>query len=221
VPVDAASAHRPDDPAPASAPARARRRVPRAQRERQLLQIAGQVFARDGYHSAQMDEIARLAGVSKPMLYTYFGSKEGLYLAYIERSGQELLDRLQGPFSAHDPATMPVSGFLEFVEQHRDGWKVLFREASASRPVAEEVAVVRSRVAEAVCRLILASRPAAATVEPAAANAAAHAIVGAGESLANWWLEHPEIPRGQVTEWYVTLIRGAVQALTFSSGAPS
>ncbi len=177
------------------------------------------MFARDGYHSAQMDEIARLAGVSKPMLYTYFGSKEGLYLAYIERSGQELLERLQGSFTARDPGSVRlpdrVMGFLEFVEERRDGWKVLFREASASRPVAEEVAVLRGRLAEAVCRLIRGG-PA---IDSTAAEAAAHAIVGAGESLANWWLEHPEVPRAQVAEWYVTVIRGAVAAL--STGAPS
>jgi TetR/AcrR family transcriptional regulator len=55
--------------------------MPRERREQLILDVAGQVFARIGYESAPMDEIADRAGVSKPMLYTYFGSKEGLYLA--------------------------------------------------------------------------------------------------------------------------------------------
>jgi hypothetical protein len=38
----------------------------------------------------------------------------------------------------------------------------------------------------------------------------AHAIVGAGESLANWWLEQSDIRRDQVVEWYVDLIQAAV-----------
>ncbi len=54
------------------------------------------MFADDGYERASMDRIAELAGVSKPMLYAYFGSKEGLYLAYIERTGGELVQRLIG-----------------------------------------------------------------------------------------------------------------------------
>src|SRR5579871_1040504 len=77
------------------------RGMPRAQRERLILDVADQVFARDGYHSASMDEIARRSGVSKPMLYSYFGSKEGLYVACIDRNGQELVARLQQAF---DPA---------------------------------------------------------------------------------------------------------------------
>jgi AcrR family transcriptional regulator len=35
-----------------------------------------------------MEEIADAAGISKPMLYNYFGSKEGLYAAYIRSSTQ-------------------------------------------------------------------------------------------------------------------------------------
>ncbi len=59
--------------------------MPRAEREQLILDVAGQRFASDGYHAASMDEIAAAAGVSKPMLYAYFGSKEGLYVAYIDR----------------------------------------------------------------------------------------------------------------------------------------
>ena len=68
--------------------------MPRERREQEILDVAGAMFARAGYHSASMDEIAESAGVSKPMLYAYFGSKEGLYLAYIRRAGGELLERL-------------------------------------------------------------------------------------------------------------------------------
>jgi AcrR family transcriptional regulator len=49
--------------------------VPRERREREILGVAGTIFARAGYHSASMDEIADSAGVSKPMIYAYFGSK--------------------------------------------------------------------------------------------------------------------------------------------------
>lgn len=192
--------------------------MPRAVREQLILDVAGQVFAAAGYHAAQMEEIARQAGVSKPMLYAYFRSKEGLYVAYIERSGQELLERLQGAFAEGDPASvrMPlrVDGFLEFVQEHHDGWRVLFHEASASRPVAEEVAQLRLRIAAAVRRLVQASVSDDARLPEPAAEVAAHAIVGAGESLANWWLEHPEVARAQVADWYAAVIQGTVAAVS-------
>src|SRR5213080_3115010 len=75
-------------------PQRGRRKVPRAVRERQMLEVAGRVFAARGFHDASMDEIAQGAGISKPMVYSYFGSKEGLYFAYIELAGQRLLERM-------------------------------------------------------------------------------------------------------------------------------
>jgi AcrR family transcriptional regulator len=190
--------------------------MPRAARERLILEFAGQQFARDGYHSASMEGIANLAGVSKPMLYAYFGSKEGLYLAYIDRTGRELLDRLLGAAADGAPPLARlrarITEFLVFVEQYRDGWTVLFAEMSSSRPVAEEVAGLRSQIAQAVGRMLEAERAAQPMLSPPAADAIAHAIVGAGESLANWWLEHPEIDREQVADWYVGIVQAAVAA---------
>jgi hypothetical protein len=43
------------------------------------------------------------------------------------------------------------------------------------------------------------------------ADAIAHAIVGAGESLANWWLAHPEVDRERVAVWYVGIVQAAVR----------
>src|ERR1700734_976368 len=80
--------------------------MPRAAREALILDVAGQVFARDGYHAASMDDIASGAEVSKPMVYAYFGSKERLYLAYIERTGGELLQRLMAAAAPDDDAPM-------------------------------------------------------------------------------------------------------------------
>ena len=40
----------------------------------------------------------------------------------------------------------------------------------------------------------------------------AQAIVGAGEALANWWLNKPEVPREDVADWYVGLARAAISA---------
>ena len=80
--------------------------MPRSVREPLILGVAGQVFADDGYEHASMDRIAELAGVSKPMLYAYFGSKEGLYVAYIERNGHELLERLVAVDRSDAPQTV-------------------------------------------------------------------------------------------------------------------
>ncbi|HKO29152.1 MAG TPA: TetR/AcrR family transcriptional regulator [Solirubrobacteraceae bacterium] len=188
--------------------------MPRERREQLILDVAGQVFARAGYESAPMDEIADRAGVSKPMLYTYFGSKEGLYLAYIERAGGELLERLVGAKPADaSPAAMlraRITEFLSFVEEHRDGWLVLFRELGSTRPFAERVAELRKRIAGAIRVMVEESAGTCSGHAPAASDAIAHALLGAGESLANWWLDHPEVPRDEVAAWYFGVVQAVV-----------
>src|SRR5436305_9098115 len=185
--------------------------MPREQREQLILDEAGQVFARAGYEAVSMDEIAHLAGVSKPRLYAYFGSKEGLYLAYIDRAGGDLLNRLLTARPRDDqPAAVlraRITEFLSFVEEHADGWKVLFREIGSTRPFAERVAELRDQIVRAT-RMMLEDGVAACQGYAApASDAIAHALVGAGESLAKWWLDHPEVPRDQVASWYLEVVK--------------
>src|SRR5437588_7813778 len=80
-----------------------RRRMPRPERERQMLQVAGRSFAARGFHAVSMDEIAEQAGISKPMLYHYFGSKEGLYTAYVRQQGNALLEGMRNATEASAP----------------------------------------------------------------------------------------------------------------------
>jgi AcrR family transcriptional regulator len=163
-----------------------------------------------------MDRIAELAGVSKPMLYAYFGSKEGLYLAYVERTGAELVQRLVGVGGEHGESRRlrpVIDEFLAFVEEHRDGWTVLFRELNTSLPLAEQVAQLRTEIVDEVRRMLeredAGSR--AGLVAPAS-EGVAEAIVGAGESLANWWLKRPSVAREDLVDWYVGLARAAISS---------
>jgi AcrR family transcriptional regulator len=188
--------------------------VPRERREQQILDVAGAIFARAGYHSASMDEIADAVGVSKPMLYAYFASKEGLYLAYINRSGGQLLNRLVSARAQDTSAAgllrARITEFLSFVEEHRDGWKVLFGEVGSTRPFAENVAALREQIADAIRRMIEAGAGSWPGYPPPASDAIAHALVGAGESLANWWLDHPDVTRDEVAGWYYAVVQAVL-----------
>jgi AcrR family transcriptional regulator len=155
-----------------------------------MLDAAGAVFAARGFSAASMDAIAEAAGISKPMLYNYFGSKEGLYVAYLERSGQALLDGMRHAAPQDAPVDerlrAGILAFLTYVDEHRAGWSVLYAEAtSRGGPPAAGVAELRSRIAGMLATLF-------------GDDAFAHAFVGAGESLANWWLAHPDEPREAV-----------------------
>ena len=199
--------------------------MPRSLREQLILRVAGQVFAEGGYERASMDRIAALAGVSKPMLYAYFGSKEGLYLAYIERTGGELVQRLVTADRSAGTGPQPprlravINEFLAFVQEHSDGWTVLFRELNARQPLAEQVGQLRAEVVDEVRRMLESDEePSWDGLRPPASEGVAEAIVGAGEALANWWLKKPEVPRQDVANWYVGLARAAISTATVSDG---
>src|SRR5919198_3129025 len=106
-----------------------RRRLPRKEREELMLQAAGRAFAARGFHAASMDAIAAAAGVTKPMLYRYFGSKEGLYAAYVRTSGRELVDGVRAPETRGEPAEVRLRAglraFLRYVDARRESWTVL------------------------------------------------------------------------------------------------
>jgi AcrR family transcriptional regulator len=193
------------------------RGVPRAVREPQILDVAGRVFAARGYHAASMEEIAAQADVTKPLVYAYFGSKENLYVAYIERSGRDLLERMRRATDRNSPPDERLRAgslqFLRFVEERRHGWQVLQAEATTrGGPLAEEVASLREGIAQMISGLLMDTIPnTPVSVETTATiDGVAHAVVGAGESLANWWLTHPQLPPERAVELLVTLARAGV-----------
>lgn len=80
-------------------------RLPAAKRREQLLESAGQVFAERGYAGATTAELARAAGVTEPIIYRHFDSKKDLFIALIDRTGEQTI-RLwkQQLASVSDPA---------------------------------------------------------------------------------------------------------------------
>jgi AcrR family transcriptional regulator len=175
--------------------------VPRAEREAELLREAGVVFAQRGFHAASMDEIAERVGVSKPVVYSHFGSKDALYFAYIELAGNELLEAMVAAERASRERSYAERlhagslAFFRFVDDHREAFVVLYGElAVRGGPFRREVIAVRRRIVLLVQALLdEAVRDSGIDGEAlGGTESLAIAYVGAGESLANWWLEHPD-----------------------------
>ncbi len=200
------------------------RSVPRETRMEEMLQVAGRIFAARGYHGTSMDDVAAQADISKPLLYRYFGSKDGLYIALIERAGQHLLAGMSHVSTEGEPierVERSVNAILAFIDRYRDSWRVLFSEGlMASTPVAEHVMKLRNRMisgsnqtfaqivgdsSEAGCR----------QVEPLT-----YALYGAGESIARWWLAHPETPVSTLRQLMLGMLIPALTTMRDNHAKP-
>jgi AcrR family transcriptional regulator len=168
-------------------------------REQQMLRVAERAFAQRGFHAASVDAIAEGAGISKPMVYAYFGSKEGLYRACMARARERLFETLrEGADAGAEPDEqlwLGLLAFFTFVEKERDSWAVLLGEVTAGTgPFAAEGAEVRREIAALVGDLLGNAARAEGLGEHATVmvDPLARALIGAGESLAVWWGEHPD-----------------------------
>lgn len=162
-------------------------RLPAAERRKQLLGIAVEVFGGRGFHAASMDDVARAAGVTKPVLYQHFRSKRDLYREVLEDVGEQLLVLIGEQVGAHDhPRQQVESAFIayfRFVGEHPAAFGLLFgggprRDGEFSEVVRD----VEERVADAVAVRI------AADLDPVHRRTLAFGLVGLAESTARHWL---------------------------------
>jgi AcrR family transcriptional regulator len=79
-----------------------------------LLAAAEEVFVRDGYEAAQLDEIAARADRSKGAVYTHFKSKEDLFLALFEHRTTSYIDRLVDSLRKCTGRKQSLEAFREF-----------------------------------------------------------------------------------------------------------
>ena len=90
----------------------------KAEVRRRILEAAKEVFFRDGFMNANLDETAELAGVAKGTLYRYFDNKAQIYLAVLSRNARRFEKKLQ---DALDPQATPIDALVQvsrFYFQH-------------------------------------------------------------------------------------------------------
>jgi AcrR family transcriptional regulator len=171
--------------------------VPRAEREDQIVAEAVAEFARHGYARASMVDIARRAGISKPLIYQYFGSKDGLYLACLHHVAGGLLSRLEEAELEVDDTVAsriyPLRAVFEALEPQRDAWRLLYdvtKPATGLIPHASEGYQARTaELAASGSERFLRARGIESSLD---ASALTSVWMGVVNSLVTWWLDHPE-----------------------------
>lgn len=112
------------------------------ERRAQLLELGLRLFSERAYDEISIDDIAREAGVSKGLLYHYFGGKRAFYVACVEQAAQGLVETLLATESERDPesARIGLTAYFDFAQEHRLAYRTLMRSGIGNDP--EVVAIL-------------------------------------------------------------------------------
>ena len=186
-------------------------RVPRAVRQRQLVELAEELFLERGFAKTSMDELARRAGVTKPVIYELFGSKDGLFNACLEGLALRLATQIADAARAGtDPESRLRAGglaFLRFATENRVAYELLYEGRFS-----EAAATVRRRQATLILELMREMAP--DHVDPRELEVAANAVNSAYEGVAQWMWDHPDIPLETLADWTVELLLPGLRRFT-------
>ena len=179
-----------------------------------MVASAERLFSERGYHGVSMDEIATASGITKPMLYEYFGSKEGLFLACVERARGRLFEEIAAAVRQADEPQQAlragVEAFLKFADQQRATWVVLFGEGGR---FGEAAASIRAEQSGLIAQLLREQPGWSGEPDPEQLDAIAHVFVGAAEAVAFWAVDHPEVPLERVADHLMAVLWPVVRDL--------
>lgn len=170
--------------------------APKGGKREQIIQAAGRVFARRGFHPAKVEEIAQEAGVGKGTVYEYFSSKRQLFQEMLvqvsERNLEGLKAAISGPGSVAERLEGLIRANLSFLRAHREMAQILLTDYP---PVGEEVRQWffrrRQELLEAISRL-LGEGTERGEIRPLDANLAAEVVLGAVAAVSSRVICGPE-----------------------------
>jgi AcrR family transcriptional regulator len=177
-----------------------------AEARRALIEKAAtEVFAERGYTGASMEEIARRSGISVPVLYDHFKSKQDLHKHLLERHFAELRQVWHEHLRGDDPPEQRIprafDAWFAYVQTHPYAWRMLFRDTTGD----PEIEATHRAVADQSRALILPLFASEAGTEDFNGRGWQYELEMGWEvvrsvlqGLALWWYEHPQVPREQV-----------------------
>ncbi|MBA2546469.1 MAG: TetR/AcrR family transcriptional regulator [Solirubrobacterales bacterium] len=129
-------------------------------RRPQVLDAALHLFLKGGYDGTSMEDVAHAAGVTKPVVYACFSSKDELFRSLLAREEELILAEVQGAFKDADLSdpektlTEGFTGFLRAVDKRPEVYKLIFfGEGGGNAAVAERVQAGRAQQVEALSAL--------------------------------------------------------------------
>lgn len=163
------------------------RRLTAAQRRDQLFNVALDLFARRGYRATTMDEIAEIAGVTKPLLYQHFDSKRALYLELVDSISRDLMnavaETVESAGNSRELVEFGFAAYFRVLTSHEAGFRLLYgRDDADDRELGDALRRVEDAIADTIDPLIDAG------LEPEHRKLLAFAVVGMAEGASRYWI---------------------------------
>ncbi|QWC86223.1 TetR/AcrR family transcriptional regulator [Nocardioidaceae bacterium] len=187
------------------------RGMPRAERESEILTAALAEFAERGYHQVTMASVAARAGVSKPLVHAYFGTKDSLYIRCVDDVAEEILEAVTPVVDREEPGLAMALETMRTVFGTLEGlpgrWMVVYDpRIPADSEAGLAVDKARRRLTELGAtgvRALLHARGNHDELDVSGMNALWQAVVTA---QVQWWLDHPEQTPEQLTDRFGRLL---------------
>jgi AcrR family transcriptional regulator len=160
------------------------------ERRAQLLDVGREVFADMGYEAASIEEIAKRARITKPVVYEHFGGKEGLHAVIVDREIRALVGGITQALEGDNPRVLlqqAALALLTYIEEEPDGFKILLRDS----PVAGSRGSLASVIGDIADQVqdILATEFKNRGFDPKLAPIYARALVGMVVLVGQWWMD--------------------------------
>ncbi|WP_033226055.1 MULTISPECIES: TetR/AcrR family transcriptional regulator [unclassified Streptomyces] len=180
-------------------------------RRAELIAVGRALFSDRSYDALSMDDIARHAQVAKGLIYYYFQSKRGYYLAIIEDSVAGLVTR------AAEGRELPpaqrvhrtIDGYLRYAEHNQAAYRAI---VSGGVGFDTEVQEIRDGVREAMIEAIAEGAYGRRRIAPLA-RMGLLAWLCSVEGTTLDWIGRPELSRDTVRELLVKMLGGTLRAI--------
>ena len=185
--------------------------VPRLDRESQILEIASAQFGTLGFAATSVAAVAEKAGISKPLIYNYFGSKEGLYEACLDRGGAILAEEIErianGDAVGIERGMQTLGGMFALLEPQAYLWRLFFdTTAPTTGPIADSIAQYADRIGKLAEEGVAELMALADNTDALDISAMTTVWLGIVDSLMSWWLEHPDESAEEMMQRCVRLL---------------
>jgi AcrR family transcriptional regulator len=182
-----------------------RKRMSAATRRASIEDAATALFAERGYQGASIDEIAKRSGVTPPVLYDHFASKQDLYRRLLERHFAELRQVWRENFVGEDPPARRVArsfdAWFAYIEAHPFAGRMLFRDTTGDPKIEAMHQEVAASSRAAIMGLFAGQPEVEKVIGPEIEEGLEMAWIvmrGVLQGLAMWWYDHPGVARERV-----------------------